>query len=266
MSSNSIKTALITGASNGIGYHLAKLFAREKYGVILVSRTYEDLEKVGKELKEQYQCPQVTIVAKDLSKPNSAKELFQEIKEKHQLNINFLVNNAGVGIRGKVWEIDFDEDIQMIHLNIISLVELTKLVLPQMIERNEGKILMLGSIASFQPNPLLASYAATKAFIANYTDALIDELKDTNVTATLLVPGITQTDFFNKADASDTKANNTDTADDPADVAQRGYDALINGDHRAYGSTKVKLMVGVGQVIPNEVLTKVTRTFMKEDK
>jgi short-subunit dehydrogenase len=107
--------------------------------------------------------------------------------------IHFLINNAGVGLRGKVWETDIDRDIQMIHLNIISLVELTKLILPEMIERNEGQILMLGSIASFQPNPLLASYGATKAFIANYTDALIDELKDTNVTVTLLVPGVTDT-------------------------------------------------------------------------
>ncbi len=104
-----------------------------------------------------------------------------------------MINNAGVGVRGQIWEIDIQRDIDMIQLNIISLVELTKAVLPEMIERNEGRILMLGSIASFQPNPLLASYAATKAFIANYTDALIDELKDTNVTATLLVPGITDT-------------------------------------------------------------------------
>ncbi len=107
-----------------------------------------------------------------------------------------MVNNAGIGVRGKVWETDIDRDLQIIQLNIISLVELTKLILPEMIERNEGRILMVGSIASFQPNPLLACYAATKAFIANYTDGLIDELKDTNVTATLLVPGVTDTVRF----------------------------------------------------------------------
>jgi short-subunit dehydrogenase len=266
MTSTNFKTALITGASNGIGYHLAQLFARDRHGLILVARTKSDLEKVAKELTEKYPCPQVIIIAKDLSKPGSARELFKEIKEHYHMPIHFLINNAGVGLRGKVWETDIDRDIQMIHLNIISLVELTKLILPEMIERNEGQILMLGSIASFQPNPLLASYGATKAFIANYTDALIDELKDTNVTVTLLVPGVTDTDFFNKADASETKANHTDSADDPADVAQRGYDALINGEHRVYGSTKVKLMVGVGQVIPNEFITKATRSFMKEEK
>ena len=172
---------------------MAKCFARDKYGVILVSRTEADLAEVGKELKDVYGCPQVTLIAKDLSQPGSASELFKEIKQRHQLQINVLVNNAGVGLRGKVWESDLKEDLEMIHLNVVSLVELTKVVLPEMIERNEGRILMLGSIASFQPNPLLASYSATKAFIANYTDALINELKDTHVTATLLVPGVTDT-------------------------------------------------------------------------
>ena len=184
---------LVTGASSGIGYHLAQLFARDKYGVILVSRTESDLEKVAEELRVNFHCPQVTVIAKDLSKPGSAAELVREIRERYRLPIDFLVNNAGVGVRGKVWETDIERDIDMIQLNITSVVELTKLILPGMIERNEGRILMLGSIASFQPNPLLACYAATKAFISNYTDALINELKDTKVTATLLVPGITDT-------------------------------------------------------------------------
>ena len=161
--------------------------------MILVSRTEADLKDVAEELRVQFQCPQVTVIAKDLSKPGSARELVREIKERHRLPIDFLVNNAGVGLRGKVWETDIERDIDMIQLNITSMVELTKLILPGMIERNEGRILMLGSIASFQPNPLLACYAATKAFIGNYTDALIDELKDTKVTATLLVPGVTDT-------------------------------------------------------------------------
>jgi short-subunit dehydrogenase len=148
---------------------------------------------VADEFISKYQCPKVIVIAKDLSKPGSATELFREIKDKYRLPIHFLVNNAAVGVRGKIWETDLQRDIDIIHLNIISLVELTKLILPEMIERNEGRILMLGSIASSQPNPLLASYAGTKAFIASYTDALIDELKDSKVTATLLVPGVTDT-------------------------------------------------------------------------
>ncbi len=107
-----------------------------------------------------------------------------------------MVNNAGTGVRGHIWETEIKHDLETIHLNITSLVELTKLVLPEMIKRNDGRILMLGSSASFQPNPLLANYAATKAFIANYTDALIDELKDSQVKATLLVPGPTDTVIF----------------------------------------------------------------------
>lgn len=187
---------IVTGGSRGIGYHLAQLFARDKHGLILVSRKRSDLEKVAKELKSKYQCPQITIIDKDLSKLGAAEELYNEIKNKHQLNIDFLVNNAGSGVRGKVWQTDLQDDLKAIHLNIIALVTLTKLVLPDMIKRNSGRILMLGSSASSQPSPLLANYAATKAFIANYTDALIDELKETQVRATLLVPGPTDTVIF----------------------------------------------------------------------
>lgn len=187
---------LVTGGSRGIGYHLAQLFARDKYGLILVSRKRADLEKVAKELKSKSQCPQITIIDKDLSKLGAAEELYDEIKNKHQLNIDFLVNNAGSGVRGKIWETNLQEDLKAIHLNIVSLVTLTKLILPDMIKRNSGRILMLGSSASSQPSPLLANYAATKAFIANYTDALIDELKETQVRATLLVPGPTDTVIF----------------------------------------------------------------------
>ena len=187
---------LVTGGSRGIGYHLAQLFARDKHGLILVSRKRTDLEKVANELKSKYQCPQITIIDKDLSKPGSADELYSEIKTKHQLNIDFLVNNAGSGVRGKIWETDLKDDLKAIHVNIIALMTLTKLVLPEMIQRNSGRILMLGSSASSQPSPLLANYAATKAFIANYTDALIDELRDTQVRATLLVPGPTDTVVF----------------------------------------------------------------------
>jgi len=135
----------------------------------------------------------VTIIVKDLSKPASAYELFKQVKEDYKLSIDFLINNAGIGARGKIWETDIERDYQIIQLNIISMIELTKLVLSEMIKINEGRILMLGSLASYQPNPLLACYGATKAFIANYTDALINELKHTNVTATLLVPGLTDT-------------------------------------------------------------------------
>lgn len=184
---------LVTGATSGIGYHLAELFARDRYGLILVARTQSDLERVASEFKEKYQCPQVITIATDLSKVGAARELFREIKDRYQLKIDFLVNNAGVGLRGKVWETDLSRDVDIIELNIISLVALTKLFLPEMIERNEGRILMLGSVASFQPFPMMACYGATKAFIGSYTDALIEELKETKVTATLLVPGITAT-------------------------------------------------------------------------
>lgn len=186
------RSSLVTGASRGIGYYLSSLFARDQYRLILVSRTRSDLERVKEEFHQRYHCPRIDVYAKDLSQPNSAMELVEEMNT----NIDVLVNNAGSGVRGHIWKTKIDDDVATIRLNILSTMQLTKLILPTMIERNYGRILMLGSSASFQPNPLLANYAATKAFIASYTDALIDELKETKVTATLLVPGPTDTVRF----------------------------------------------------------------------
>ncbi|CAF3638138.1 unnamed protein product [Rotaria sp. Silwood1] len=139
------------------------------------------------------------------------------------------------------------------------MVELTKLVLSEMIQGNEGRILMFGSLAAFQPIPVIASYCGTKAFVTNYTHSLINKLRDTKVTDTLLVPEETNT-----AGASDSKANHMESADDPRHVAQRDYEAMIKGEHRPYGSTKVKLMVDVGQIILNEIITDVTRRLIEK--
>ena len=256
------KTALITGASCGIGYELTKLFAKDGYNLILVSRTESDLERVADEITERYGVKNIFILKKDLSVPGAALEVYEETKSLG-LEVNVLVNDAGIGQRGFFWDIDFAKYQEIINLNIVSVVQLTQLFLKDMRERNEGRILNLASIAAYQPTPMLAVYAASKAFILSLGDALINELKDTNITLTSLIPGPTETDFFNKADMEDTVA--ATMADEAAEVARAGYEALMKGEHHAVPNIKIGAQTAMSTVLPNELVTKMARKYMEED-
>lgn len=257
------KIALITGASSGIGYELSKLFAKDGYDLALVARTRVDLEQVASELKNEYGVQRIHILPKDLSLPGAAAELYQETKQLG-LTVNILVNDAGIGQRGFFWDIDFSKYQEIINLNIVSLVQLTQLFLQDMRARNEGRILNLASVAAYQPTPMLAVYAASKAFVLSLGDALINELKDTNITLTSLIPGPTETDFFNKADAADTVAAHK--TDEAAVVAKAGYEALMKGEHHAVGTNMVGAQVAMSSVMPNELVAKMARKYMEEDE
>src|SRR5690349_6806160 len=148
------KTALITGASNGIGYELTKLFAKDGNNLVLVARNEARLNEVARVIQNEYASLQVHVIAKDLSVDGAAEEVYNETQNLG-IEINYLVNDAGIGQRGLFWETHFEKDKEIIHLNIISLVHLTKLYLKDMVARNEGKILQLASIAAYQPTPLL---------------------------------------------------------------------------------------------------------------
>jgi uncharacterized protein len=251
MAQNKNQYALITGGSMGIGYELAKLFAQDGYNLILVSRTQEDLEKAAQELTAQYGIT-ATPIAKDLFKPNAAFELYDEVKAKG-ITINVLVNDAGQGQFGLFTESDIHRQLDIIQLNISSLTALTYLFLEDMIARNEGKVLQLASIASELPGPWQAVYHATKAYVLSFTEALINELKDSNITMTALQPGATDTDFFNKADMQDSKILDT-TLSDPAKVAKDGYEALMKGDGKIVSGMKNKAMVAASNVMPDTMV------------
>ena len=256
------KTALITGATSGIGYQLTKLFAKDGYNLVLVARTESDLNRVSDELKNEFGIG-ITVIPKDLSVPEAATEVFEET-QRLGIDINILVNDAGIGQRGLFWEIDFSRYLEIINLNIVAVTQLTHLYLPQMLRRNEGRILNLASIAAYQPTPMLAVYAASKAFILSLGDALINELKDTNITLTSLIPGPTETDFFNKADMENTVA--AANADDAEKVAKEGYEALMKGEHHVVGTAKVGAQAAMSTVMPNELVSKMARKYMEEDK
>lgn len=259
---NKNKTVLITGATKGIGYELAKLFAKDNYNIIMVARTPEHHGNIEEEFSMLY--PQATFhyLEKDLSLDGAADELYEEVKALG-LQIDVLVNNAGIGEAGLFIETDLKKNLEVVHTNIISLMSLTHYYLKEMVARNEGRILQLGSVASFSPNPLLSVYAASKAFVRSFTEALINEIKDTNVTMTLLAPAATDTGFFINANAEDTVAGQG-KKDSPADVAKAGYEALMKGEHRLIYGLSAKAMVALGNVMTDEAQAAISRKQFEE--
>ena len=249
MESNN-RYALITGASSGIGYELAKLFAQDGYNLILVARTKEDLGKAATEFS-QYGIDVVTI-AKDLFERNAAFEVYDEVKSKG-LAVDVLVNDAGQGQFGLFVDSDINRLLDLIQLNVASLTAMTHLFLKDMVSRNEGKILQLASIASKLPGPWQAVYHATKAYVLSFTEALIRELKDSAVSMTALQPGATDTDFFNKAEMQESKIMDTKLSD-PAQVAKDGYEALMKGDDKVVSGLKNKAMMGMSNMMPDKMV------------
>lgn len=249
---NESRYAVVTGATNGIGYELAKLFAQDGYNLVIVARTQSDLEQVAQEFSGAYDVDVVPL-AKDLFDPNAAFELYNEVKGRG-LHVDVLVNDAGQGVYGLFAETDIQKQLQIIQLNVASLTTLTYLFLKEMLARNEGKILQLASVVSEIPAPLQAVYGGTKAYVLSFTQALVNELKDSAVTITALQPGATDTDFFNKAGAADTKMAEMAKDYKPADVAKDGYEALMRGDNKVVSGMMNKAQVTMGNVMPDTVL------------
>lgn len=259
---NRQKTVLITGASNGFGMEFAKLFAKEGYNLALVARSEERLKELGYGLQDKYGLNKVYIITSDLSQPESPQEIYNELK-KVGARIDILINNAGVGVHGFFHETELDRELDMIQLNVKSLVHLTKLFLRDMKARNSGKILNLASVVSFMPSPLMAVYAATKAFVLSFSEALANELEDTNVTVTALCPGASNTYFFKRADAENSRAANGPLSE-PEQVAKDGYDALMNGEIKVVSGIKNKVQTGASNIIPDSALASTMRYQMEE--
>lgn len=244
--------ALITGASEGIGFELAKLFAADKYNLVIIARDQADLQKAAETL-QQYGVEVVTI-SKDLFEPQAAQEIYKEVTDKG-LYITALVNNAGQGVYGKFIDTELERELKVIQLNIISLVTLTKFFIKDMVGRGEGRILNLSSIAGKIPGPYQAVYHGTKAFVHFFSEAIRSEIKDSGVTVTSLLPGATDTDFFNKADMTESKIVEEGKLGDPADVAKDGYDAMMAGKDMIVSGFKNKMQVAMSNMMPDSVAT-----------
>jgi uncharacterized protein len=240
--------ALVTGGTSGIGYEIAKLLANDGYNLVLVARSSDRLLEVSDEFQEM--GVDVLLLDKDLFDPSAAREVYHELRNQG-IHVSVLINNAGQGQKGFFHEVHLDRHLEIIQLNITSLVTLTKLCLDDMIKRKSGKILNLASVVSKTPAPEFSIYAASKAFVLSFSEALAKELEGTNVTVSALLPGRTDTDFFFKADMTDTKEFQDHELADPVEVAKDGYDALMSGDSRVISGTKNKVMVGMMNSMPD---------------
>src|SRR5580704_272179 len=219
-------TALITGASGGIGEELARIFAAHKHDLVLVARTEDKLQSLSAELSRAHGI-QSRVLAADLSDPAAPPRLFQALQDQ-RVTIDALVNNAGFGMRGAYAEVDYEIEARMIQLNVAAVAHLTRLFLPGMLERRSGKILNVASTAAFVPGPFMAVYYASKAFVLSFSEALSNEVQGTGVSVTVLCPGATRTEFAQAAGIADSELFRGPVMGG-AEVAQIGYDAMMAG-------------------------------------
>ena len=249
---NGQKHALITGATSGIGYELAKLFAEDGYNLVIVARNPYELERTAAELQDGNKI-HVHVIAKDLFNAESAREVYDEVKGSG-IEVSVLVNDAGQGHYGEFINTDLERELDIIKLNVMAPVTLTKYFLKDMVEKGEGKILNVGSIAGEMPGPLHSVYHGTKAFVNSWSEAIRNEVKDKGITVTVLLPGATDTDFANKANMENAKIFAESSLSNPAEVAKDGYDALMSGDDKIISGLKNKAMVGMGHVMPDSMV------------
>jgi short-subunit dehydrogenase len=232
------KTAIVTGASAGLGVHFARLLARDGHDLVLIARRRDKLDEVAAELRAT--GTHTTVIAADLAGPHAPGHIHDEIA-RAGAEADFLVNNAGVGTSGAFAELDIERELEMVDINIKAIMHLTRLFLPAMVARGSGRILNIASGAGFLPGPYMATYYASKAFVISFTEALAYELRDTGVTATASCPPPTATEFAAIAGAENS-ALFKDMAD-PAEVAGYSYRAMMAGKTIAIPGLKNKLSI-----------------------
>jgi len=261
MKSSNKKVALITGASTGIGKEFAHIHAEHGGDLVVVARSKTKLEELKVELEKKYSI-NVMVIAKDLSLPDTPKEIYDEVKEVG-IEVDYLINNAGFGGRGKFYERAWEQDLTMINLNIVALTALTRFFLPDFVERNHGKILNVSSTASFMPGPLQAVYYATKAYVTFFSNAIAEELHDTNITITALMPGATESEFA-RVSGMDKTGLFQKTAS-ARSVAEDGYNGMLAGklDVVSGLTFSQKMMMSMIPITPKKMLLKQIRQMQE---
>jgi short-subunit dehydrogenase len=259
-----MKTALITGASSGIGMELAKIHASKGDHLILVARSEGKLKELAADLITKNKV-QVEIIVSDLSKMNSAQEVFEQVKAKN-MQVDYLVNNAGFGDFNSLSDSDWNKQAMMIDLNVKSLTHLTHLFLPEMIKRKSGKIMNVASIAAFLPCPMMAVYAATKHFVLAFSEAIANEVADKGVTVTALCPGATTSGFQDAAAMHDSGFMTNQKFVSAESVAQYGYKSMMKGKRVAIPGFINKLTSGLIRFMPRRFVTSVARKMIDRKK
>ena len=256
------KTALITGATSGIGHELSRLFAADGCNLVLVARNEQRLRQIADEFREAYGIAP-KVIAKELSLETAPAEICAEL-EREAIVVDILVNNAGFQEYGPFSETDLQNELRMIQVHIAALTQLTKLFLPGMLKRGQGKILNVGSTGSFIPGgPFNAVYCATKAYVLSFSEAIAEELKGTGVTVTALCPGATSTDFARRADIEDIRLFRFQCGVmDPRKVAEIGYEAMMKGKRSVVAGIANQLTVFSLRYLPRRMMTITAKYLM----
>jgi uncharacterized protein len=251
--------AVVTGASSGIGYELAKQFAQNGFD-LLVTATDSKVDEAAQTFRQAGIT--VETMQADLATYDGVEKLYSQIEARP---VDAIAINAGVGVAGEFTQTDLQEEINLIELNVVSTVHLAKRVIKDMVDRGRGKVLFTSSIASQAPGPFQAVYAASKAFVHSFSEAIRNELKDTGVTVTALMPGATETNFFHRAGLDDTKVGQA-KKDDPAEVARMGFEALMDGKDSVLAESLLTKVAGtVSQVLPDTVKAEMQGKISKPD-
>ncbi len=255
------KTALITGATSGIGYELSKLFAHDGYDLVINARHEEDLVRVADEL-ERASGSSVVVISKDLSERSAPDEIFSYLRER-SIEIDALVNNAGFGLQGPFAETNLETELAMMEVNMVALTQLTKLVLGGMLERGSGRILNVASTASFLPGPLMAIYYATKAYVLSFSQAIASELEGSGVSVTVLCPGPTDTSFQDRAGQTSTWLLHLMAQMEPERVARAGYQGMMEGQRIVFPGFRDRLTAFFQRFAPRAPLADGVRELHK---
>jgi short-subunit dehydrogenase len=255
------QTALITGASAGLGREYARLFAKDGHDLVLVARRRDRLDELAGALTAEHKTTCMVISA-DLTAAGACQQIADQVQAAG-LTIDFLINNAGFGRRGAFAQSDRQRQLEMIDVNVRALVELTHLFLPGMLERKQGRILNIASIAGFVPGPFMATYYASKAFVVSFTEALASELAGTGVTATASCPGPTATEFGDVAGSTGSNLFRRHVAD-AVSVARHGYRAMLAGTVVAIPGLQNKLSLQSLRVAPRAAVRAIAARLNSE--
>lgn len=258
------KTVLITGASSGIGYELAKQFARDHYNLLLVARSGNKLSKLADELQRQFGITAKAMVA-DLAGPAAPQRLVDQLQN-DGTTVDILVNDAAYGKFGDFASMPLEDITGQVELNIAALTRLTRLLLPQMIERRYGKVLNVASTAGFQPGPMMAVYYASKAYVISFSEALANELNGSGVTVTCLCPGPTDTGFQGRAGVENSRLFKQFGPMDAKTVARDGYRAMMKGKTLVISGFKNRLLAESVRIAPRKLATAISRWVAEEKK
>ena len=254
-------TALVTGASSGIGLEIAKLLAADRYDLVLVARNAKRLQSLARDLESEFEV-RTTVLAHDLSLRDGPSRVLDEIG-RSGIEIDVLVNNAGFGVYGRFAETDLARERELLELNVIAVTALAKGVLPGMLRRRSGQILNVASTAAFQPGPLMAVYYASKAYVLSFSEAIANELDGTGVTVTALCPGPTETEFQKAAGVEKTRLFTGPLVMDARNVAAAGYAGMRKGKRVVIPGLVNKIMAQSIRFSPRRFVTAIARRIQE---